>query len=32
MELPVITLAEVAEHRTRASCWVALHDQVYDFT
>ncbi len=31
-ELPVYTLEEVAEHRTRSSCWVALHGDVYDFT
>ena len=31
-DLPVYTLEEVAQHRTRQSCWVALHDAVYDFT
>ena len=30
--LAVYTLEEVAQHRTRQSCWVALHDSVYDFT
>lgn len=29
---PVYSLAEVAEHRTRQSAWVALHGEVYDFT
>jgi len=29
---PIYTLAEVAEHRTRQSAWVALHGEVYDFT
>ena len=28
----IYTLAEVAEHRTRQSAWVALHGEVYDFT
>ena len=31
-QLPLITLAEVATHRSRASAWVALHGDVYDFT
>jgi hypothetical protein len=30
--LAVYTLEEVAQHRTRQSCWVALHEYVYDFT
>lgn len=30
--LPVITLAEVAQHRTRSSCWVAIAGEVFDFT
>eukprot|EP01044_Picomonas_judraskeda_P020611 COSAG03_NODE_4631_length_1486_cov_1.058399_1_plen_387_part_10 len=30
--LPVYTLEQVAQHRTRSSCWVALHGDVYDFT
>jgi cytochrome b involved in lipid metabolism len=31
-QLPVFSLAEVAEHRTRRSAWVALHGEVFDFT
>ena len=27
-----ITLAEVAEHKDRNSCWVAIHNKVYDIT
>ena len=30
--LPEYTLAEVAQHRTRESCWVVLAGRVYDFT
>ena len=30
--LPEYTLAEVAQHRTRESCWVVLAGSVYDFT
>ena len=30
--LPTITLEELAQHRSRKSCWVALHGQVFDFT
>ena len=30
--LPEYTLAEVAQHRTRESCWVVLSGSVYDFT
>ncbi|XP_076038191.1 cytochrome b5 isoform X2 [Oratosquilla oratoria] len=28
----VYTLAEVAEHRNQDSCWVVIHDNVYDVT
>ena len=28
----VYTLAEVAEHRTRNSAWVAINNEVFDFT
>ena len=28
----VYTLAEVAEHRTRKSAWVAINNEVFDFT
>ena len=31
-ELARFTLEEVAQHNSRASCWVVLHGQVYDFT
>ncbi len=31
-ELPVFTLAEVAEHDTLDSCWMAIRGKVYDFT
>jgi len=27
-----ITLAEVAEHKERNSCWVVIHNKVYDVT
>jgi len=27
-----ITLAEVAEHKDRNSCWVVIHNKVYDVT
>ena len=30
--LPQLSLAEVARHRSRSSCWVVLWDKVYDFT
>lgn len=31
-DMPVFSLEQVAQHRSRQSCWVALHDSVYDFT
>ena len=31
-ELARFTLEEVAQHNSRASCWVGLSGQVYDFT
>ena len=27
-----ITLAEVAKHKDRKSCWVVIHNKVYDIT
>ena len=27
-----ITLAEVAEHKDRNSCWLVIHNKVYDVT
>ena len=32
MAEPAFSLEEVAKHRSRQSCWIALHDSVYDFT
>jgi cytochrome b involved in lipid metabolism len=31
-ELPYYTLAEVAEHNSSASCWMAAYNNVYDIT
>mmetsp|Transcript_13640 Transcript_13640/g.34648 ORF Transcript_13640/g.34648 Transcript_13640/m.34648 type:complete len:181 (+) Transcript_13640:1-543(+) len=31
-ELPQIDMHELEGHASRESCWVALHDNVYDFT
>lgn len=28
----VYTLAEIAEHKTTDSCWIVVHDKVYDVT
>lgn len=28
----VYTLAEIAEHKTTDSCWIVIHDKVYDVT
>jgi len=32
MPTKTITLAEVAEHKDRGSCWVVIHNKVYDVT
>ena len=32
MPTKIITLAEVAEHKDRGSCWVVIHNKVYDVT
>lgn len=31
-ELKRYSLKEVAEHKTATSCWVIIHDKVYDVT
>lgn len=28
----VFTLAEIAEHKSTDSCWIVIHDKVYDVT